>query len=316
VLAFVALDLLGAAWPLNPTLPSAIFQQSIANAEFLKTQPVGYRFFVDEKFDYDTKFKRYFRFAGFGSNDLGHWQNLKETLIPNLGVYADLASANNYDPLVVGRWQRLADLLEEADDPQRARLLALMNVGYFIGNASHRVGPTLTTAGPMVIQKTPEALPRAYFVAQAHNAPDEAGVIARLTSTDFDYHREVIIMEDEPEAKAEAEAKASDGQAEVGQVTVVEQGSQRVLLTVEAPSAGFVVLTDTFYRGWQATVDGQPATIWPANLAFRAVAVEAGPHEIVFSYQPRSFTIGLWVSAITLITVLITGILLIKRKHR
>lgn len=308
VLAAVALDLVGTAWPLIPTLPAAVFQQPIAAAELLKTQPAGYRFFVDETFDYDTKFKQFFRFVGFGPADPNYWHSLKETLIPNVGVYADLPSSNNYDPLVVGRWQRLVSMLEETSDARRARLLALMNTGYFIGDASHRVGPTLVTSGTMVIQQVADPLPRAYFVSQATYAPDEAAAIARLTAPDFDYHREVIIMEGE--VKAEAKAKA-----EAGQVTLVEDEAQQVSLRVEAPAAGFVVLTDTYYPGWQAMVDGEMVPIVPANLAFRAVAVEAGPHDIVFSYRPRSFTFGLWVSMLTLAGMVIMGILLLKRKR-
>ncbi|MBE7471052.1 MAG: YfhO family protein [Anaerolineales bacterium] len=310
VLVVVALDLLAAAWPLIPTLPAAVFQQPIAAAELLKTQPAGYRFFVDDTFDYDTKFKQYFRFAGFGPADPQYWQSLKETLIPNLGVYADLPATNNYDPLVVGRWQRLVNLLEETSDAQRAGLLALMNVGYFIGDDSHQVGPTLVTSGTMTIQQVPQPLPRAYFVAQVTYAPDEAAAIARLTAPDFDYHREVIIMEEEAEAKAEVKSEA-----EGGEVAVIEQGADWVALAVEAPSSGFVVLTDSYYRGWQATVDGQAVPILSANLAFRAVAVEAGTHDVVFSYRPRSFTIGLWVSSLTLAGMVITSILLIKRKR-
>lgn len=307
VLALVALDLLVAAWPLIPMLPASVFHQPIAAAELLKTRPGGYRFFVDDTFDYDTKFKQFFRFASFGPADPNYWHNLKETLIPNVGVYAGLPSSNNYDPLVVGRWQRLVDLLEETSDTRRARLLALMNSAYFIGDASHQVGTTLVTSGTMVIQQVADPLSRAYFVTQATYAPDEAAVIARLTAPDFDYHREVIIMEGEVK-KTETEAKAE-------LVTVVEDKAEQVSLRIEAPSAGFVVLTDTYYRGWQATVDGEAVPILPANLAFRAVAVEAGTHNLVFSYRPRSFTIGLWVSSLTLAGMIITGILLIKRKR-
>lgn len=313
VLAFVALDLLWAAWPLIPTLPAAIFRQPSASAEFLKTQPGGYRFFVADKFDYATKFNGYFRFADFGPNDLSYWQGLKETLIPNLGVEARLASSNNYDPLVVGRWQKLTSLLETADNSQRARLLGLLNIAYFIDNAAHHVGPSLYTAGQMTVQRVPEPLPRAYFVTQVYYAKSEAEVISRLSSPDFDYHREVIIMEGEVKALRPAQdvAKAEE---KGGSVEVVEQGANRVLLKVEAPAPGLVVLTDTFYPGWQATVDGQPTPIWPANLAFRAVAVEAGRHEILFSYRPRSFTIGLWTSTITLALVVIAAILFYKKQ--
>jgi len=336
ILIMVALDLLAAAWPLIPTLPAAVFQQPIVTAELLKTQPGGYRFFVDDTFDYDTKFKQYFHFSSFGPADPLYWQSLKETLIPNLGVYANLPAANNYDPLVVERWQHLVNLLEETNDAQRARLLALMNVGYFIGDTSHRVGPTLVASGTMTLQKVPQPLSRAYFVARAAYVPDEAAAIARLTAPDFDYHREVIIMEDEAEAKKLSEKWlrqeckpwfagqgkpctpafqiASKSEAENGEVAVVEQGADRVALVVEAPASGFVVLTDSYYRGWQATVDGRGAPILPANLAFRAVAVEPGTHEVVFSYRPRSFTIGLWVSSLILAGMAITGILLIYKE--
>jgi hypothetical protein len=305
VLAFVALDLLWAAWPLIPTMPAALFRQPVASGDFLNDQPGAYRYFVDEQFDYTTKFDHYLRFAGFGPNDLTYWQSLRETLIPNLGAYTGLASSNNYDPLVVGRWQHLVDLLQNADDSQRARLLALMNVGYFVSNGSHHVGPTLYADQAMVIQQVSEPLPRAYFVSQVYYAKNEAEVISRITSPDFDYHREVIIMGDKAETKAEAEEES-------GTVNVIIAGASRVSLTVEVPAAGFVVLTDTFYRGWQATVDGQPAQIWPANLAFRAVGVEAGTHEIVFEYRPRSFIIGLWTSIVTLSLLVITTILLKK----
>jgi uncharacterized membrane protein YfhO len=47
--------------------------------------------------------------------------------------------------------------------------------------------------------------------------------------------------------------------------------------------------------------------MYQANLAFRAVALEAGNHEIIFSYQPRSFTVGLWLSSITLLVMVISN---------
>jgi hypothetical protein len=312
VLIVVSFDLLGAAWPLILTQPPAIFRESGASAEFLKAQPGDQRFFVDEEFDYAIKFDRYFRFNSFGPPDLTYWQGLKETLIPNLGVYAGLASANNYDPLVVGRWQRLTDLLKDADAAQRARLLAVMHASYFVDDGSYQVGPTLYTAGTTTIQQVPDPLPRAYFVSQVYGAKNEAEVVSRLTSPDFDYRREVIIMEGEALRQAQDKEKA-EAEEEIGTVNVVTDRANQVSLKVEAPSAGFVVLTDTFYPGWQAMIDGQPVAIWPANLAFRAVAVEAGAHEIVFSYRPRNFTIGLWVSALTLALVVIISILLLKK---
>jgi uncharacterized membrane protein YfhO len=90
-----------------------------------------------------------------------------------------------------------------------------------------------------------------------------------------------------------------------GTVEVSDLNASHIRLQVNAPEAGFVVLTDTYYPGWQAMVDGQPGRIWPANLAFRAVAVEAGRHEIDFKYLPRTFTFGLWTSMISCLIMIV-----------
>ncbi len=316
VLAFVAVDLLWTALPLNPTLPAAFFSQPIASAEFLKAQPGHYRFMVADQFAYDTKFTTYFRFQSFGPTQLEEWLKFKETLIPNLGVYANLASANNDDPLVVGRWQSLIEAIKKADTAQRARLLALMNTGYYLDAAQQVVWPPLYSTGPMVIQSVSEPLPRAYFVRRASDAADETAAIARLSRPDFDYRQEVIIME--VKVKTEPTAAPNDP-AELAQladvpVTILETQANRVVLSFNAPADGYIVLTDTFYPGWQADLDGRPAQILPANLAFRAVAVEAGQHTLVFDYQPTLFKLGLSLSAASLLGVIIAAVFLARPK--
>jgi hypothetical protein len=346
IIMVVTIDLLWATLPLIPTLPAAIFRQPLASAEFLQAQPGDYRYFVTEPFDYATKFDQYFRFDRFGPLQVEHWQQLRETLVPNVGVYAGLPSANNDDPLVVGRWQQLTDLIKTADEIQRARLLSLMNVGYVIDRSEQTTWPTIYDDGSLTIHRVSQPLPRAYFVSQIYPARDQTEVIVRLSAPDFDPYQEPVIMEsghenlpvtgDEDQrrtnlslsyrpgsrnagaaeitpvlAGSDRRATSAGSLSQDGSVTVDEQGPGRVLLTVEAPAAGFVVLTDTFYPGWRAEVDGQVTQIWMANLAFRAVEVEPGTHNILFSYRPRSFTIGLWVSGLTLVAGIAAGVYLV-----
>jgi uncharacterized membrane protein YfhO len=65
-------------------------------------------------------------------------------------------------------------------------------------------------------------------------------------------------------------------------------------------SPATLILADTFYPGWQATVDGVPAPILRANLLFRGLALAPGRHEIVFSYHPAAWRLGAAISLIAL----------------
>ena len=321
-IALVAIDLLLVAFPLLPMLPPTIFTQPITGAEFLKAQAGNYRYYVADDTDYSLKFNQYFRFETFGPVEMNNWQEFRETLAPNLGVYADLPSLNNDDPLDVGQWQKFTNLLETADGTLKTRLLGLAGVGYYVDQTGQNIGPTFYENSSVPIQSVPDPRPRAYFVTRAHLVDNANEAIARLTATDFDSQQEVVIIGDNIDAipasdvllESTAPADSVPSTTNIRPVMVSQQDSGKVILTVDTPKPGLVVLTDTFYPGWQATVNGQPAPIWPANLAFRAVAVEAGTHRIEFSYEPNSFYIGLWVSVVTLLTLAITGWLLFRNQ--
>jgi uncharacterized membrane protein YfhO len=61
-------------------------------------------------------------------------------------------------------------------------------------------------------------------------------------------------------------------------------------------------LSDTYYPGWKAWVDGRPEKIYQANYAFRAVPLSAGVHQVKFVYDPVSFK---WGAGVTLLGILI-----------
>jgi uncharacterized membrane protein YfhO len=78
---------------------------------------------------------------------------------------------------------------------------------------------------------------------------------------------------------------------------------------------GYLVLADTYYPGWRAFVDGHPAQVWRANYGFRAVAVDAGEHEIEFQYRPRSFVLGAAISGVALLAVAVLGIDTLRKRE-
>ncbi len=76
-------------------------------------------------------------------------------------------------------------------------------------------------------------------------------------------------------------------------------------IEVDTDAAGYLLLTDAYYPGWQATVNGNPTPIQRANVMFRAVQLPAGEHTVVFTYQPYWLPGALWGG---LLAWVITGI--------
>ncbi len=86
-----------------------------------------------------------------------------------------------------------------------------------------------------------------------------------------------------------------------GEVEIAEYRNQKVQLAVSMEDPGWVVLSDTFYPGWTASVDGKAVDIYRANHLFRAVQVPAGEHTVVFSYFPSRLKLGLLLMALSVI---------------
>jgi len=64
---------------------------------------------------------------------------------------------------------------------------------------------------------------------------------------------------------------------------------------------GWVVITETAWTGWRARLDGREVPLGVGDHAFLALALPAGMHHAELFYRPRSFEIGLAVSAATLV---------------
>ncbi len=148
--------------------------------------------------------------------------------------------------------------------------------------------------GEAFIHKNPRALPRVRLVGRPVYTANEAQSIAAVDRlTRVDGMRERIIVEDpahplDPDAKVEGSAR------------IREASADRVVVEVEARAPGYLFLADTFDPGWTATVDGVPAPIRPAYVAFRAVFVEQGNHTVLFRYRPEGIELGLMLTALGL----------------
>ena len=96
-------------------------------------------------------------------------------------------------------------------------------------------------------------------------------------------------------------------------MTIPHYSPQRVELDAVLEQPGLVILADVHYPGWKLTVDGKPAPIIRANFLMRGAALEAGKHHLVYTYEPASFYVGLWISAGGLIAFGILGLVFWRR---
>jgi hypothetical protein len=88
---------------------------------------------------------------------------------------------------------------------------------------------------------------------------------------------------------------------------IVEYTASRVTIEAELDAPGYLVLTDVFYPGWDAIVDGRPAPLVSANMAFRAVALEPGRHAVEFRYMPPGMKTGGFMTIVTMFALCIAA---------
>jgi uncharacterized membrane protein YfhO len=152
------------------------------------------------------------------------------------------------------------------------------------------------------------AAPRVSFVSQydLYRTKEE---FAKLFFREYFDPKQSVLLEQQPQFEPDGNG---DARMKIDSYTPNE-----VVITAVTDGNRILVLSDTYYPGWQAYVDDQPVKIQTANFAFRAVSVPKGTHTIRFLYQPRSFTIGVYTSVISfgLLMILILMALNGYRKH-
>jgi hypothetical protein len=100
-----------------------------------------------------------------------------------------------------------------------------------------------------------------------------------------------------------------------GTASIISYKSDQVTIASEVNGSGLLFLSDSLYPGWNATVDGKPVEIMRANYAFRAVALSAGKHKVIFSYRPQGYKAGWVISLAATIILLFGGAVLIYRRR-
>ncbi|MBI5031817.1 MAG: YfhO family protein [Chloroflexi bacterium] len=152
-------------------------------------------------------------------------------------------------------------------------------------------------------------IPRAFMVHSAQVVNGEQ-VLTSLKSPDFNPTRIVLLSDVAPADLVPVNTSTSSNDA----VSITEYHAEHVTVNVQTQEPGYLVLTDTWYPGWVAIVDGTLTPVYRADYIFRAVPLPSGSHSVTFEYRPASFILGAAISLGSL--VLCLGIVVVGKRNR
>lgn len=166
------------------------------------------------------------------------------------------------------------------------------------------------TTGANTIFENREALPRAWIVHRLGiAAPNDLDRVASwLIRPRYRPATEAVI-----ESAALPPLGEPTG-PELARVTRIRPHSLELEVAASAP--GLLVVSDAFYPGWRAEVDGVEREIVPTDLAFRGVAIAPGERRVRFRFAPASFRIGLGISVVTSASILAALAFGFRRRRR
>jgi hypothetical protein len=135
-----------------------------------------------------------------------------------------------------------------------------------------------------VVYRLRRALGRAYAVRFVRALGNDAAVGGMLASGRFDPAREAYTSD----LAAVGDYPGSPGTV----LRWLEDGPDHLVIDVEAPGPAFVVVADSWFPGWTATLDGRPTEIHRVDLILRGVRVPPGRHRLEMRYVPEGWRLG------------------------
>jgi hypothetical protein len=212
--------------------------------------------------------------------------------LPNDGLQYRFPSLEGYDPLLLKRYLhyiRFSQGFPRDDHVIKiegrdlrvpgAKLLKMLNLKQIVSGR----GPVETGNG----------MPYAVLVGRALEKPAEE-ILPFMVSKAFDPRRTVVL-----ESGTFVRFSGHDEEGIPEATCVVKRyENERIVLKVSTDKPGYLVLSEIYYPGWKATVDGKKVPVLRGNYIFRVVPMEKGEHEVVLFFVSWPFRIGAIVSAL------------------
>ncbi len=248
-------------------------------------------------------------------------------LPPNLSIPYKIFDTQGSDTYIYTPYVKFLSLIEdqslsahmnhihnlEKTESLESPLLDLLGVKYIVS------AEPITTSLPQVhssdayIYENQNVLPRAFIVDRVEVIDNETQLQKRLSSGKVSF-KDRVILEESPKwnkSQSNDSNRTSEQKSEI-----LSYSEHEIKLDVSSPKAAILVLSDIYYPGWKAYIDGKDAKIYRADYLFRAICVSAGRHDVVFRYEPTSYKLGLLISLSALVIFSIALVVLLYLEWR
>ncbi len=303
VLVFVALDLAWVGSGLNPMVPADFFEPRAVD-------DIDGRVYWFEDYQHATIFGSDSSDGGTQSHESVSLQGffdvsdyrvavkqleaLRMSLLPDITLIDRVPALSNNDPLQPGHYRAYVDLIEDLGQAA-GPLLQAAGVGRVYGMV-----PEGWLREEALVAAAPYDPAQAWLVPEADWFASAQQVEAALRDPSWDPMQRVILAEPLPEQRAGDVAAPAAG--EVARVSRMPT-EHRYHVTAERPMV--LVIAETWYPGWSATVNGSDARLYRANLAFMALPVPGGESVVVLRYNLTNWPSALAVTLVALLAALI-----------
>lgn len=175
----------------------------------------------------------------------------------------------------------------------------LLGVRYWLGTKPDRPEgqqqEVFTGRSGIKVFRNATPFPRAWVAHQTKSVADRDWLRVTIQDQQVDLKSTAVMIGEAPQLEA---CGVPD------RITPESRTSDRMSMSVETSCKGMLVVSETNFPGWQATVDGKPARLWEPYGALRGVVVPAGKHRVELRFRPRSVYTGFALSAIGLLIAL------------
>jgi len=230
---------------------------------------------------------------------------------PNIEMVMGYQTVGGYTPFFLHRYYEYINFYTQGELPEgwvyffygrhpRTRLMDLLNLKYEI----------LYNQGSYTTRDT--CLPRAFLVP-GHELVERSELLDRLIHPDFDPKETVLFEKEDQTLGLRQQAYPEAGQPD--RATILSYRPDRLVIETDAPAFRYLFLSEMFYPGWKASVDGNATRILRGNYLFRILEIPAGRHEVLLEFDPWTIKAGTGITLLTiLLIVTIPVVLRLRRK--